>query len=297
MWRSATNHGAPVASAGVSTSYSYSSAAGSMASRCISASSSRTCSGACSNAARSFGSSSAAAQHTRRRRLLAALPPYAAAAGSSSSGTGSGASLLPFLPRLLLLQGCAAAGSRRGLVTPCASEPSRAAAVTTSDPPAAKSAAKAGKSAAGGVSEPGAAAGAAPEPKKRVRYTPLHHNIEAFCEKVVPTDEERKVKQRVIEIVRAAVPRAFPESRRVSGMVSYCCCCDAGRCTRIGCRGGTSVGVRHGPWCALVLALLFWQTATPGQPGLLGALAASSRPMPAINGNEHMPYRTATAWY
>ena len=31
------------------------------------------------------------------------------------------------------------------------------------------------------------------------KYSPLHNNIEEFCHKIVPTEDEKKVKQEVIE--------------------------------------------------------------------------------------------------
>jgi non-canonical poly(A) RNA polymerase PAPD5/7 len=43
--------------------------------------------------------------------------------------------------------------------------------------------------------------GAPTQPAKQaVRYSPLHHNVEEFCVRVVPTEEERKYKQLVIDL-------------------------------------------------------------------------------------------------
>lgn len=40
---------------------------------------------------------------------------------------------------------------------------------------------------------------ATPQPASTVRYSPLHHNIEEFCTKVVPTDGEKRQRMEVIE--------------------------------------------------------------------------------------------------
>jgi len=37
-------------------------------------------------------------------------------------------------------------------------------------------------------------------PSRRVKYSPLHYDIEEFCRRVVPTEEERKLKLQVIEM-------------------------------------------------------------------------------------------------
>lgn len=37
-------------------------------------------------------------------------------------------------------------------------------------------------------------------PPRRVKYSPLHYNIEQFCQEVVPTEEERQLKLQVIEM-------------------------------------------------------------------------------------------------
>ncbi|KAI8469643.1 MAG: hypothetical protein J3K34DRAFT_522009 [Monoraphidium minutum] len=55
---------------------------------------------------------------------------------------------------------------------------------------------------------------------RRSRYSPLHHNIEEFCRRVVPTRDERAAKQRVIDAVRACTQRGLdgvplPEGARV----------------------------------------------------------------------------------
>jgi len=52
-------------------------------------------------------------------------------------------------------------------------------------------------------------------PPRRVKYSPLHYDIEEFCRKVVPTEEERKLKLQVIEIVRSCANRAFADVRDV----------------------------------------------------------------------------------
>jgi len=38
-----------------------------------------------------------------------------------------------------------------------------------------------------------------PQQRREPRYSPLHHNIEDFCRRVVPTKDERLAKQRIIE--------------------------------------------------------------------------------------------------
>ncbi|KAF5839343.1 hypothetical protein DUNSADRAFT_1027 [Dunaliella salina] len=52
-------------------------------------------------------------------------------------------------------------------------------------------------------------------PPRRIKYSPLHYDIEDFCRKVVPTDEERKLKLQVIDIVRSCASRAFADVRDV----------------------------------------------------------------------------------
>eukprot|EP00798_Chlamydomonas_sp_ICE-L_P005147 gene5147-34957_t len=49
----------------------------------------------------------------------------------------------------------------------------------------------------------------------KVVYSPLHHNIEAFCKEVVPTEEEKKTKQMVIEGIRQGTKKAFPDMHKV----------------------------------------------------------------------------------
>ena len=43
-------------------------------------------------------------------------------------------------------------------------------------------------------------AGAPVVPPRRVRYSPLAYNIEDFCQKVVPTEEERQLKMQVVDM-------------------------------------------------------------------------------------------------
>lgn len=37
-------------------------------------------------------------------------------------------------------------------------------------------------------------------PKKVVKYSPLHHNVEDFCKKIMPSHEEVQAKKRVIDM-------------------------------------------------------------------------------------------------
>eukprot|EP00198_Chlamydomonas_reinhardtii_P004174 XP_001693510.1 poly(a) polymerase [Chlamydomonas reinhardtii] len=52
-------------------------------------------------------------------------------------------------------------------------------------------------------------------PQPSVRYSPLHYNIEEFCQRVVPTEGERRQRQEVIEAVRGGVRRVWPGARGV----------------------------------------------------------------------------------
>ncbi|MEW5307286.1 MAG: hypothetical protein WDW36_009693 [Sanguina aurantia] len=46
-------------------------------------------------------------------------------------------------------------------------------------------------------------------------YSPLHYNIESFCQKIVPTEAEKRQKQAVVEGLRLCVRRAFPQLKGV----------------------------------------------------------------------------------
>ncbi|KXZ42112.1 hypothetical protein GPECTOR_202g374 [Gonium pectorale] len=63
--------------------------------------------------------------------------------------------------------------------------------------------------------QPGAAAAAAAPPPPPVRYSPLHHNIEEFCTRVVLTEGEKRQRMEVIEALRASVRRVWPNTRSV----------------------------------------------------------------------------------
>ncbi|KAG2438992.1 hypothetical protein HYH02_010783 [Chlamydomonas schloesseri] len=81
---------------------------------------------------------------------------------------------------------------------------------------AAAAAAQAGGSNGQGVeAEDGGSAAPAAPPQPSVRYSPLHYNIEEFCQRVVPTEGERRQRQDVIEAVRGGVRRVWPGARGV----------------------------------------------------------------------------------
>ncbi len=42
------------------------------------------------------------------------------------------------------------------------------------------------------------------EKQPRSSYSPLHHNVEEFCQRIVPSEDEKKIKQSVIEGCAAA---------------------------------------------------------------------------------------------
>ncbi|KIY94997.1 poly(a) polymerase [Monoraphidium neglectum] len=79
--------------------------------------------------------------------------------------------------------------------------------------------------AAGAGGDAAAAAAAATQQGKAAarrepRYSPLHHNIEEFCRRVVPTQEERAAKQRIVEAVKASTRKGLegmqlPDGARV----------------------------------------------------------------------------------
>ncbi|GFR47440.1 hypothetical protein Agub_g9163 [Astrephomene gubernaculifera] len=62
--------------------------------------------------------------------------------------------------------------------------------------------------AAGGAAAPAAAAAGS-------LYSPLHHNIEEFCSRVVLTEGEKRARMEVIEGIRAGVRKVWPGARRV----------------------------------------------------------------------------------
>eukprot|EP00195_Chlamydomonas_chlamydogama_P017015 CAMPEP_0202894832 /NCGR_PEP_ID=MMETSP1392-20130828/4140_1 /ASSEMBLY_ACC=CAM_ASM_000868 /TAXON_ID=225041 /ORGANISM="Chlamydomonas chlamydogama, Strain SAG 11-48b" /LENGTH=516 /DNA_ID=CAMNT_0049579635 /DNA_START=427 /DNA_END=1974 /DNA_ORIENTATION=- len=48
----------------------------------------------------------------------------------------------------------------------------------------------------------------------RAKYSPLHLNVEQFCQQIVPTESEKKVKAQVVEMIRQCTFKAFPDMRQ-----------------------------------------------------------------------------------
>ncbi|KAG2500643.1 hypothetical protein HYH03_001410 [Edaphochlamys debaryana] len=64
-------------------------------------------------------------------------------------------------------------------------------------------------------SQPQAQAQAQAQAKPSVRYSPLHYNIEEFCGRVVPTEGERRQRQEVIDGLKGAIRKVWPNARAV----------------------------------------------------------------------------------
>ncbi|KAJ9507932.1 hypothetical protein QJQ45_021174 [Haematococcus lacustris] len=56
-------------------------------------------------------------------------------------------------------------------------------------------------------------------PQRHGHYSPLHYNIQDFCSRVVPTENERLYKQQIIEAIRQVAKKALPDYKRMEVQV------------------------------------------------------------------------------
>lgn len=150
----------------------------------------------------------------QRLCIQAAQPNYMRMA---SAGLGGGARLAPWAPQLLIMHNGAGVASQAPLFAGSGSQVRNTHTSRGSPAP----------SVADVNSEKATAVDVKTQPndgKKRVRYSPLHHNIDFFCKQIVLTENEKKVKYRIVEIVKLCASRTFPNSRKVSGDASNSFC-------------------------------------------------------------------------